>query len=359
MTETYFQQMSAETPTRVWVNNPTPDEIGLALAQGAVGCTTNPAYGGGLLKRAPDAVRPIIKDVVRGTQDDDQAAWQVQLRLVTRVVERFTAVYEASNARHGYVSIQGAPDVDMHPDAILDEAHQGHAIGPNAAPKIPATVPGLQAFEAVVEAGYPVIVTEVFSLAQLVAMCDRYEAVTARTGIRPPFFLSPITGIFGDHLKSVASKTGVPARADELELVGVALGRASYRLVQERGYPVRLLCGGARTPIDLTGFVGAEVHCTINWSTFAQVIADPAPFTPGFQLPIDGAVIDRLGADFPDVDKALRLDGLVPEEFEEFGPVQHFRNSFVAGWNAVREAIAEERAALQTSAGTAGGRGQS
>ena len=40
--------MTADTPTRVWVNNPTVEEIGLALAQGAVGSTTNPAYGGNL-----------------------------------------------------------------------------------------------------------------------------------------------------------------------------------------------------------------------------------------------------------------------------------------------------------------------
>ena len=26
-------------------------------------------------------------------------------------------------------------------------------------------------------------------------------------------------------------------------------------------------------------------------------------------------------------------------EFEDFGPVQHFRDAFIAGWNAVRDAI--------------------
>ena len=46
MPETYFKQLIAETPTRVWVNNPTIAEMDLALAQGAQGSTTNPAYGG-------------------------------------------------------------------------------------------------------------------------------------------------------------------------------------------------------------------------------------------------------------------------------------------------------------------------
>ena len=39
----YFDRLNAETPTRVWVNNPTPEEIDLAIAHGAVGSTTNPA----------------------------------------------------------------------------------------------------------------------------------------------------------------------------------------------------------------------------------------------------------------------------------------------------------------------------
>ena len=46
----YFSRLVAETPSRVWVNNPTIEEVELALAQGATGCTTNPAFAGGLLK---------------------------------------------------------------------------------------------------------------------------------------------------------------------------------------------------------------------------------------------------------------------------------------------------------------------
>ena len=33
----YFRRLVSETPSRVWVNNPTEEEIGLALAAGAVG----------------------------------------------------------------------------------------------------------------------------------------------------------------------------------------------------------------------------------------------------------------------------------------------------------------------------------
>ena len=154
---------------------------------------------------------------------------------------------------------------------------------PNVAPKIPATAPGLEAFEALVAEGCPTIVTEVFSLAQFVEVAERYLQVTGRTSIRPPFFMSPITGIFGDHLKAVAKQDGLDVDAADMELAGVALSRECYRIAGERGYPVTLLCGGARIPLDLTGLVGGALHATINWSTFAEVMASPEPFAEGLE----------------------------------------------------------------------------
>lgn len=222
----------------------------------------------------------------------------------------------------------------------MEEARAGHAIGPNATPKIPATGPGLEAFEILVGGGYPTIVTEVFSLAQLVETSERYLKVTARTGNRPPFFMSPITGIFGDHLKALAARDGLSVTTDDMELAGVALSRECYRIVQERDYPVTLLCGGARIPLDLTGLVGGSLHATINWSTFADIMADPSPFTAGIDEPLDQAALARLDETFDDFHRAMRLDGLTLEEFEAFGPVQQFRNNFIAGWTRLHEASA-------------------
>jgi transaldolase len=158
--------------------------------------------------------------------------------------------------------------------------------------------------------------------------------------------MSPITGIFGDHLKSVAARDGLDATDEDMELAGVVLSRACYALVRERSYPVVLLCGGARIPFDLTGLVGADLHVTINWKTFAEVLADPAPFSLGIDDPVDDAAVGRLSDTFADVRRALTLDGLTVDEFEGFGPVRHFRDNFIAGWHQVLDAIREERGAL-------------
>jgi transaldolase len=346
MVLSFFQRLVAETPTRVWVNNPTLDEIDLALAQGAVGSTTNPAYGGGLLKRVPDEVLPIIRACVPLASDDLAVADLVQQRLVARIAERFLPLHESSGGQAGFVSIQGAPEADTDAERIIEEGRAARTIAPNATPKIPATAPGLEAFEVLVADGSPTIVTEVFSIAQLVETSERYMAVTARTGVRPPFFMSPITGIFGDHLKAVAAADGLAVAPADMELAGVALSRACDQVVRERAYPVTLLCGGARIPFDLTGLVGADLHVTINWKTFAEVMDDPAPFERGIDRPIDPAVLERLAGAFDDVRRAFAVDGLALEEFETFGPVQHFRNNFISGWHGVLSEIAEQRRTL-------------
>ena len=345
MSKSFFQKVKARTPTRLWVNNPTVDEIGKALAQGAVGCTTNPAYGGGLLRRAPDEVRPLIRDCLLASDDDRTGADLVQQRLVGRVVERFRPLYEASGGTEGFVSIQGAPDADTDGEHILGEAHVGHAIGPNATPKIPATLPGFSAFERVVAEGYPTIITEVFSLAQLVFACETYLAVTEKTGMRPPFFMSPITGIFGDHLKKVARRDGIECEPAVIDRAGVALARACNTIVEERGYPVTLLFGGARVMDDFTGLVGAKTAATINYSTVDEILAADPPVEDTIHQPTDPAIVAELTDKFDDFQRAMLLDGLTPEEYEGFGPVQHFRDNFIAGWNGVLAAIAAERAA--------------
>ena len=345
MSESYFRRLKAETPTRVWVNNPTLAEIDLAIAQGAVGCTTNPGYAGGLVKRAPEEVRPIVAECVRLSANDSVVADLVQQRLVARIAAGFRRVFDANGGKLGFVSIQGAPEADTDAHHIVEEAKAGLALAPNTIAKIPATEAGLAAFEEVVGSGSQTIVTEVFSLAQVAETCERYLRVTARTGVRPPFFMSPITGIFGDHLKAVAARDGVPVSPADIELAGVAVSRACYRLTRERSYPVKLLCGGSRVPFDLTGLVGADLHVTINWSTFAEVLASGESDVAGYERSIDPAVLDRLGG-FEDFRRAMAVDGLTVSEFAEFGPVQHFRNNFIAGWKQLEATISEERARL-------------
>lgn len=221
MANDFFARLVAETPTRVWVNNPTPDELELALAHGAVGSTTNPAYG--------------------------------------------------------------APSSSARPSSSAASSRTRRATGPT-------------------------------------------------TSVRQRW-----SSIVSSHASPDGSGSCTSARRD-------ATGtRACHAIGRERGYPATLLCGGSRVPFDLLGLIGAELHVTINWSTFAEVLDAGVPFEAGIDRPIPPSVLDRLARTFPDVRRALDPDGLVPEDFEDFGPVRHFHDAFVVGWRAVTAGIAEAR----------------
>ncbi len=44
MKQGYFHRVAALTPTKMWINNVTPQEAERAIAAGAMGCTQNPSY---------------------------------------------------------------------------------------------------------------------------------------------------------------------------------------------------------------------------------------------------------------------------------------------------------------------------
>ena len=62
------------------------------------------------------------------------------------------------------------------------------------------------------------------------------------------------------------------------------------------------------------------------------------------------AIVDELCAKLPDFRKAYADDGLTIEEFGDFAPLQFFRNMFVKGWDALADAVREQRARVAATA---------
>ena len=92
----------------------------------------------------------------------------------------------ARPGRQGLVSIQGNPHADLHAEAIVDEAMRYRRLSPNFIAKIPCTAAGLKAIEQLIPEDMPIIATEVFALAQAIAVSELYGRVARRWGsIRP------------------------------------------------------------------------------------------------------------------------------------------------------------------------------
>lgn len=344
MSETYFHRLEQQTPTRLWINNPTLEETDRAIAAGAISCTTNPSYSARIIKMEPARAMEAIQQAIQESANDREAADLAQQKLVKQILDKFLPLYQRDPGKQGLVSIQGDPHQDDDPAHIVDEAMRFRKLAPNFITKIPCTAAGLLAFEQLIPEDMPIIATEVFALSQATAVCELYQRVSQHCGKHPPFYVTHISGIFDECLAKTAAHDGIQVSAAALAQAGCILAKKQYAMMRHRGYNVTLMGGGARGTHHFTEMVGGAVHVTINWSTAEEIITAVPPIASRIDAPAPPAVVEELCAKLADFRKAYLDDGLAIEEFAGFAPLQYFRNMFVKGWDALTTAVREERA---------------
>jgi transaldolase len=345
MNQDYFHQLARKTPTRMWVNNPSLDDAQAAIDAGAWACTTNPTYASKVLAWAPEFGTRVVAEAAAETEDDQLAADLIQRRCLARILPVFESLYTGGPDGRGLVSVQGNPHRDRDAAAIVDEAMAYRKLGPNVIAKIPATQAGLNALEQVLLAGMPAIATEVMSLSQVRACVEVEQRVREQSETCPCYCITHITGIYDEYLAATVGDETVPQSL--LADAGWMVARRQRALMDEMGSTAIMLGGGARSLRHFTDMVGARMHITINWSTGEELMATQDSVVERFQKPIVEEDARELAALVPDFRKAWEADGLAVEEFEEFGPVEYFRDMFVAGWDKLVRAVNEARSTEQ------------
>jgi len=344
MSADYFKHIAVQTPTRLWVNNPTLEEASMAIAAGAISATTNPTYASRLLNldSGPLSAAAMLIETVRQTPNDANAADLLQQKLVARLLEAFLPLHDQQPGRQGFVSIQGSPHHDMHPESMIAEALEYRKLGRNFIAKIPVTSAGLIAIEETLKAGVPVIATEVMSLAQALAVCEVQKRVASNSTC-PPLYLTHITGIFDECIADRVRTQDGTVRAGVLENAGCMLARRILAECRHTGADFVFLGGGARQARHFTEMVGGDMHVTINWSMAKDLLDANLPMTPRFDAVSPPDAIRELRDQVPEFRKAWDADGLDSDEFHEFGPVEFFRRMFIKGWDATIAAAARCR----------------
>jgi transaldolase len=346
MKEGYFKRVAKLTPTKFWINNPTREETKMAIEEGAVGCTCNPAYCGKMLDKPEekDTVIQVIDRLIPTLESDNEVEEELQRILVGEIAKQFMPLYEQNPGELGYVSIQGDPIHEDDPEVIIQEARKNRAVSPNMCIKIPTTESGLEAMKVLVAEDTPLNATEVFAIQQALDLCELYESVSKETGKHPKFYISHITGIYDEHLKNVVERDKIDISADILWQGGLSIARKLYNIFIERGYPVTFIGGGARGLQHFTEMVGGDVCITINWvGTADKLLEQDPPVVERLFNPVPQYVIDELMEKIPDYRRGYLEGGIEKKEYEDFGPVVLFRNSFIKNWEKVLNIIHEKR----------------
>ena len=342
--ESYFLRVAHQTPTEFWINNPTREQVELAIANGASGCTNNPSYTQKMADHPTEGTYAvgILNEVVRDVEVDWDAVAEFQRRLVKPIADKFLPIFNKSGKRKGFVSIQGDPIHEEDPDVIIREALENRKVNPNICCKIPTTQAGLQAMEYLISQDIPLNATEIFAIHQGVVLCETYERASRKYGKTPQLYVSHIAGIYDDFLQNTVKKEAIEISPDVLWQAGLAVARKLYKIMEERQYPGIFIAGGARGLHHFTEMVGGKVCCTINWEgTADRLLAENPPVVYRLFNPVPQKVIDELIEKLPDFKRGYQENGLEIEEFEKFGPVELFRSSFISSWNRVLELVRE------------------
>ncbi len=350
--ESYFLRLAHQTPTEFWINNPTREQADLAIGQGATGCTNNPSFSQKMVDHPTEGsyALKVMDETIRAVNQAQDVIAEYQRRLVKPICEKFLPVYQRGSERKGFVSIQGDPLHEEDPDVIIREALENRKLSPNICCKIPTTQSGLQAMQYLVGKGVPLNATEIFGIHQAVVLCETYQEASRKYGQAPVLYISHIAGIYDDYLQEVVRKDNIDIPPDVLWQAGLAVARKLYKIMEDRHYPGIFVAGGARGLHHFTEMVGGKVCCTINWEgTADRLIEQDPPVVYRLFNPVPQKVIDELIEKLPDFKRGYEEDGLAIEEFEDFGPVRLFRNSFIKSWKRVLDLINDQRMKLSVS----------
>lgn len=344
----YFKRVTDQTPTRFWINNVTAKEADMALEEGAVGCTQNPSYTWKMLNGSEDETyaKQRLQEILNVEPDDNKALMMLQRELVGRIATHFMPLYEKTNGKFGYVSIQGDP-LKEDAETIIRTARFNREAGANIMAKIPVTEEGIKAIRVLVREKVPINATECMAVRQVLDVCQAYEEETAGMKDPAPIYFSLITGIYDEHIKSYVKEHDIDISSDAVWQAGISIAKKVHALVNERKYNAGFISGGARGLHHFTEMVGANASVTINWhGTADKLLEQDAPVVQRFLQPTPYSIEDELVEKLEPYRKAYFINAITPEEYENFGPVVLFRSQFESAWKNAINYIREKRAQL-------------
>ena len=160
----------------VWVDSLSRDDIQNGNLQrmmedGVLGVTSNPTIFQQAIAQS-ELYDQELQELAEKTDDAKEIFRQIAVRDIQDACDIFMSVYEQTDLKDGYASLEVAPELAFDTEGTIARAKLVWEMvdRPNLLVKIPATREGLPAIEESIAAGISVNVTLIFSL-------ERYRAV--------------------------------------------------------------------------------------------------------------------------------------------------------------------------------------
>jgi transaldolase len=134
-----LHKMTQTTPTSLWNDSASIQELAYSIEHGAVGATCNPVIVLGVMKKEislwSDRIQRLVRE--RPTANEDEIAWQLVREVSVRAATVLEPIYEAQAGKNGRLSIQTDPMLFRDSLAIVQQAEEFCRLAPNMIVKIP------------------------------------------------------------------------------------------------------------------------------------------------------------------------------------------------------------------------------
>jgi transaldolase len=333
-----LHEMTQTTPTCLWNDSASIQELTYSIEHGAVGATCNPVIVLGVLKKEmslwKDRIRSLIEE--RSTATEEQIAWQLVREISVKAAGLLKPIFETHRGKNGRLSIQTDPRLFRDSKAIVEQAEEFNGLAPNMIVKIPVTRAGIPAIEEATYRGISINATVSFTLPQCIAVAEAVERGLKRreqegkdiTAMGPVCTI--MVGRLDDWLKVLVEKENIAIDPGYLEWAGVAVFKKAYQIFRERGYRIRLLSAAFRNHMHWSELIGGEIVISPPYSWQVRFNASDIEVRRRIDDPVDRRIVEQLSKKFADFRRAYTEGGLSVEEFDSFGPSRRTLRQFIA-----------------------------
>jgi len=333
-----LHEMTQSTPTCLWNDSASIQELTYSIEHGATGATCNPVIVLGVLKKEMGQWKDRIQSLIveRPTATEEEIAWLLVREISIRGAALLRPVFDAQGGKNGRLSIQTDPRLFRDSQAIVNQAEEFSRLAPNMIVKIPVTRAGIPAIEEATYRGVSINATVSFSLPQCVAVAEAVERGLTRREREGKDIscMGPVctimVGRLDDWLKVLVEKNNVAIDPGYLEWAGVAVFKKTYKLFRERGYRIRLLSAAFRNHMHWSEMIGGDVVISPPYSWQVRFNASDIEVRNRIDSPVDSKMVEELTRKFPDFRRAYTEGGISLEEFDSFGPTRRTLRQFIS-----------------------------
>jgi transaldolase len=332
-----LHEMTQTTPTCLWNDSASIQELTYSIEHGAVGATCNPVIVLGILKKEMASwqgrIRALIEE--RPAATEEEIGWQLVREISIKAAALLKPIFDENRGRNGRLSIQTDPRFYRDAEAIVRQADEFDQLAPNMIVKIPVTRAGIPAIEEATYRGISINATVSFTLPQCIAVAEAVERGLTRreqegkdiTAMGPVCTI--MVGRLDDWLKVVSEKENITIDPGYLEWAGVAVFKKAYRIFHERGYRIRLLSAAFRNHMHWSEFIGGDVVISPPYAWQVRLNASDVDVLRRIDTPVDAKIVQELSRKFQDFRRAYSEDGLTPNEFDSFAPTRRTLRQFI------------------------------